>query len=79
MEATSWPVVRLAFITIMHGIEGGEITWTDRQSLMQRHLMHTHAAALAPQEMGNQVSKNPALTESCLMCKFYKAGNRREF
>ena len=48
MEATSWPVVKGAFIGIMHDIESGEISWTDRQSLMQRRMNHTHAAAFAP-------------------------------
>ena len=58
MEAMSWPVVRGAFIGIMHDIETVEITWTDRQSLMQHSLMYTHAAALAPQQPRTQVNNN---------------------
>ena len=54
------------FIAIMHAIEMGEISWTDQQILMQRKLMHTHAAAFPPQQPCAPTSKNPRGVETDL-------------
>ena len=36
IEATSWEIAKGAYISIMHAIEEGELSWHDRASLMQR-------------------------------------------
>ena len=46
IEATSWEVAKGAYISIMHSIEEGEISWHDFTALMQRRMTHTHAAVI---------------------------------
>ena len=62
----------------MHEIETGEISWMDRQILMQKRMIHTHAAAFPPQPMRGQGLKSVTNTERRLLCKFNKAGTCRE-
>ena len=57
MESISWSLVKEAFMSILHDIEAGEISWMDRQAVMQRRMNHTHAASVAPQPTRVQVSK----------------------
>ena len=78
IEATSWSVAKGAFIAVMHKIESGDISWMDHQILMQKRMIHTHAAAFAPQPMRTPTTKPSAGTDRRLLCKFHKAGTCRE-
>ena len=73
IEATSWSVAKGAFIAVMREIESGNISWMDHQILMQKRMIHTHAAAFAPQPMHAPSSKQSAGMDRRLLCKFHKA------
>ena len=62
----------------MYDIKMGEISWTNRQVLMQRRINHTHAAALVPHPTSVVGSKQGLMVERKLACKFHKAGTCRE-
>ena len=46
IEVTSWDVAKGAYISIMHNIKEGEISWHDRATLMQCCMTHTHSGFL---------------------------------
>ena len=78
----SWDVAKGAYISIMHSIEEGEISWYDRAALMQHRMTHMHAAVFS----NSQASSKPAYQkpktqsgEKKQVCKFFCTGSCQDF
>ena len=79
-DSTSWPVAKGAFVSSMHSIEDGEISWSDRNALLQRRITQTHAAMFSGSTAQRPSASRPreSVSERRLICKFHRAGNCRE-
>ena len=78
-DATSWGVAKSAYITQMHAIEDGEITWADKGALLQKRMIQTHVGAFGAHSVKSVPTKSAALgSEKRLVCKFHRSGSCRE-